>query len=403
MYFTNKKLSNAIISALGNAEIKFHEKTNKWLVVGLPQLEKSDYTTFKKVLSEMYGKWNKKLDAHTFDNDPTILLQEVVEVGCLPERKPHDAFFTPRAVTKDLLDWGDFWFFEADRWSQEFHRYLEPQAGQGAIVDVLREKYNIPLELIDCCEIDNFNRDTLKRKGFNVIGENFLDLQPNPIYRWIIMNPPFNGKCGDYVDHIQHAFKFLNERGRLLAIVPESFLNSKIKKIVDFRNWVFTYGSHARLPEKAFAESGTTIPCVMLRIDNLSDEYIKELVIPGSMCDYYDSYTGQIIIALQSDSNWNDCCHRLFDKVQQKRIASKESLLKEIISCADNVVHDLIYRYEADFRWDDFTKPRAAEYFYEDMVEGYFEGISPFEEAAAPKAVEPKIEYATGIQLSLFS
>ena len=73
MHFTNKKLSNAIISALENTEIKFHEKTNKWLVVGLPQLEQSDYTTFKKILSEMYGKWNKKLDAHTFDNDPTIL------------------------------------------------------------------------------------------------------------------------------------------------------------------------------------------------------------------------------------------------------------------------------------------------------------------------------------------
>ena len=402
MYFTNKQLSDAIVSALKNVEIRFYD--NKWLVVGLPQLGRSDYTTFKKILSEIYGKWNKKLDAHTFDNDPTTLIQEIVSVRCLPERKPHDAFFTPRAVTKDLLDWGDFWFFDADKWSDnyEFHKYLEPQAGQGNMVEVLKDLYQ-EIPQIDCCEIDEFSRDVLKRKGFNVIGENFLDLQPNPIYRWVIMNPPFNGKCGDYVDHIQHAFKFLNERGRLLAIVPESFLNSKIKRIVDFRNWVFTYGSHARLPEKAFAESGTTIPCVMLRIDNHSDERIKLFETLKWLYDTYDKYTGSIVVALKSNSLWCDQVRVLTDRVTQKTITSKETLLKEIVRLADSIVNELIYKDECDFRWDTFTKSRFAEHCYQDTVEDYFDGRSPFEEAVAPKAVEPKIEYATGIQLSLFS
>ena len=407
MYFTTTKLSNAITSALIKVEVKLDEKTGKWLAIGLPQLERSDYTTFKKILTEIHGKWVKKLDAHVFDNDPTVLIQEIAAVGCMLQMKPHDAFFTPRAVVEEMLDWGDFWFFDADEWSIDcdFHQYLEPQAGQGNICEVLREEYP-KIKQIDCCEIDPFNRDALKRKGFNVIGEDFLSLPPNPIYRWVIMNPPFNGKAGDYVEHIQHAFKFLEPRGRLMAIVPASFLNSTIKRIENFRNWVFTYGSHARLPEKAFAESGTNVDCVMLRIDNLSDERIAELETSDSLYDSYDTYTGEIVVALHSESEWDKHYCRLIDRVRSKKITTKEELLKQFIDCADAVVRKHIVRYECDFRWDDFTKPRFAECFYRDMVEGYFNRQCPFEseKSVEVSATKPQIvQEQRPLQLSLFA
>jgi hypothetical protein len=316
--------------------------------------------------------------------------------------KPHAAFFTPSAVIKDLLKWGDFWFFNADEWSDQvsFHKYLEPQAGQGNICDFLCEHYSTKIKsTIDCCEIDGFNRNVLKSKGFNIIGEDFLALPVDPTYRWVIMNPPFNGKKGDYVDHITHAFKFLKEYGRLLAIVPDSFLNSKIERIVNFRNWVFTYGSHARLPEKSFAESGTNIDCVMLKIDKFPNERITELEALGSLYDYYDTYTGSIVIALQSESDWDKHYCRLIDQVRKKTITSKEILLKEFIKYASDVVHKYIYHYECDFRWDDFTKNRFAKHFYEDMVDTYFHGRSPFDEPINQSVIQTK----TPLQLSLFN
>jgi hypothetical protein len=374
MYFTNKKLSETIIDALQKAEITFEEKSDRWLIHALPQMDKSDYTIFKKILSEIDGKWSKKLDAHFFDSDPTALIQEVIAVGCLPQRKPHEAFFTPSVVTEELLQWGNFYLFEG----YESYKFLEPQAGKGNIVEVLREKY--PKIQIDCCEIDEVNRAALKRKNFKVIGDNFLLLPVDPTYRWVIMNPPFNGKKGDYIDHISHAFKFLKENGTLLAIAPESFLKSKDKKTVDFRNWVFTYGSHARLPEKCFAKSGTNINCIMLKIDKFSDEQIKEYESLESFSNPSDIYTSQIIINLETESEWDKQFCRVVDLVRGKKINSKEKLFNEFIRCADGFVQDYIYKYEANLRWDSFTKYRLAEYFYEYMIREFFKGRSSFEE-----------------------
>jgi hypothetical protein len=400
MYFTSKQLSSGVISALESAGISFNEKTKNWLV-SLPQMDRSDYDSFKKILSEIHGKWNRSKNAHVFDNDPTELIETIVQVGCMPQMKPHDAFFTPSAVVKNLLEWGDFWFFNADEWSDQvvFHKYLEPQAGQGNICDFLCENYPKIKTKIDCCEIDGFNRNVLKSKGFNVIGEDFLDLPVDPTYQWVIMNPPFNGKQGDYVDHITHAFKFLKEYGKLLAIVPDSFLNSKIERIVNFRNWVFTYGSHARLPEKSFAESGTNIDCVMLKIDKFPDKRIKELEALGSLCDYFDTYTGQIVIALQSQADWDKHYKFVATQIEKGKITSKTKLFEQFIYFADDIVHNCIYREECDFRWDAFTKPRLTQYFYEKIVEDYFQDRSPFDEPTK----QSMTQLNTPLQLSLFN
>lgn len=376
MYFTNKKLSETITIALQKAETIYEEESDKWLIHTLPQMEPSDYSTFKKILSEIDGKWSKKLDAHVFNNDPTGLIEEIVAVGCLPQRKPHEAFFTPALVTEELLQWGNFQLFDG---YYESCKFLEPQAGKGNIADLLREKY--PKIQIDCCEIDEVNRAALKRKNFKIIAEDFLLLPVNPTYRWVIMNPPFNGKKGDYIDHISHAFKFLKENGTLLAIAPESFLKSRNKKTVDFRNWVFTHGSHARLPEKCFAESGTNIDCIMLKIDKLSDEQIKELESLDSLFDNpSDTYTSQIILSLEVESKWDKQFCRLVDLVRGGSIKSKERLSNEFIRCADPFVQNHICKHESNFRWDDFTKYRLVEYFHEYMVGEYFKGRSPFEE-----------------------
>lgn len=77
-------------------------------------------------------------------------------------------------------------------------RILEPSAGKGDIVDVLNN-INDSL-LIDCIEIEPELQDILRGKGYNVVGEDFLNHHTYTIYDYIIMNPPFD----DAVEHLLH-------------------------------------------------------------------------------------------------------------------------------------------------------------------------------------------------------
>lgn len=74
----------------------------------MPQIDRQDYLDFKKVLEEIHGTWNRSAQAHVFDCNPTEMLRRVIGVGCFPQRKPHEAFFTPRAVTEMMIEWGGF-------------------------------------------------------------------------------------------------------------------------------------------------------------------------------------------------------------------------------------------------------------------------------------------------------
>jgi hypothetical protein len=375
MYFTSRKLSNNLIVGLKKAEVVFNNKKDCY-EVKIPQLDRQDYEEFKQVLEEIHGKWNHSANAHVFESDPTEMLNAVIEVGCFPQRKPHDAFFTPPDVVDDLLRWGGFHYSQG---VSHYYKCLEPSAGHGFIIDVLRRKYPGVEKCFDCCEIDGFNRDILQRKGYNIVGDNFLQTKLEPQYHWVIMNPPFNGKAGDYIAHIEAAFELLLPGRDLLAIVPESFLTSQAKRVVKFRNKVFTYGEHANLPDKVFAESGTQIKCCMIKMQKYSPVKIQEFETPGYLYDYFDLYTGQIIVSLTSESEWFKRFSALVNQVEQGRITTKDIFLKEVVRDADDIVLSAISRHEASFRWDDFTKQRLAEYFLQDMIDEYLDGQNPFQ------------------------
>jgi len=378
MYFTNKELPNTVISALKRAKVQFNERTDCWFLY-LPEMERESYGFFKKVLIEIHGEWNRSLSAHVFSFDPTDLIQEVLTVGRMPKRNPHDAFFTQRDTLEYLLDWGDFYCLTAvDGRNVEPDKCLEPEAGQGHIAEVLREMYpNIDL---GCCEIDSFNRSILKKKGFRVIAEDFLAAKIEPVYDWVVMNPPFNGKHGDYIDHINKAFdEALVPRGRLLAIVPTSFLSSNLKRVENFRNKIATYGEWANLPENSFAKSGTQVDTCMIKVEKYTDEDLKKFESPGQMYGAFDIYTGPIVRDISSEAEFDEHICKLVKSIKNGKSVSKKDALVSIIGAVDSIVRYNNEHHETSYRWDDFTKPRVAQYFLEDMVEGHFDDRSPFE------------------------
>jgi Methyltransferase small domain len=112
-------------------------------------------------------------------------------------------------------------------------RCLEPSAGSGVIAKALRDK---GVTHIDCVENYYTLRQTLELQDFKLVGSNFLDMQPSPVYDKILMNPPFSKNV--YADHIRHAYKFLVPGGCLVAIAPSGYTTAGNGIPKRFREWL---------------------------------------------------------------------------------------------------------------------------------------------------------------------
>ncbi|RLA49223.1 MAG: SAM-dependent methyltransferase, partial [Gammaproteobacteria bacterium] len=113
---------------------------------------------------------------------------------------------------------------------------LEPSAGMGHIAERIRESGVEPSVI----EYSNKRSELLKEKGFNVVGDDFLEFDEGT-YDRIIMNPPFSDKRD--VAHVKHAYDMLNTNGRLVAIMSEHVFFASDKKAVAFREWLDKVGA----------------------------------------------------------------------------------------------------------------------------------------------------------------
>ncbi|MCG7871035.1 MAG: DUF4942 domain-containing protein [Candidatus Thiodiazotropha lotti] len=111
--------------------------------------------------------------------------------------------------------------------NRTFVRVLEPQAGKGDLAVLRPTDYpygdGVPL---DCIEIDIAHHATLREKGFDVVGIDFLDYQgPGSLYSHVIMNPPFNRGT----EHLLKAWNLLFE-GEIVAILNAETVRNPFSK-----------------------------------------------------------------------------------------------------------------------------------------------------------------------------
>lgn len=145
-------------------------------------------------------------------------------------------------------------------------RTLEPSAGTGAIVRHLLAKGAI----VDAIEIDPERAQSLRgirNNNLTVTNANFLTTTPRAVYDLVVMNPPFYHT--HWMEHVLHAFDFLNERGVLLAVLPVTAETGDTRKHEEFRAWVAKHSdwrAFTDLPPESFAESGTRVNTVILRV-----------------------------------------------------------------------------------------------------------------------------------------
>jgi Domain of unknown function (DUF4942)/Methyltransferase small domain len=144
-----------------------------------------------------------------FDSNVDVrnVLGEIARMGCVPEEKSHQAYFTEKPLA-DLC-------VEALQATEE-HICLEPSAGLGALAK------RLPLANTTVVEVSQVRCAALRQHGYKqVLNEDFLTVNKLGEFDRILMNPPFSE--GRQYEHVLHAYKFLADGGRLVAVVLSGF------------------------------------------------------------------------------------------------------------------------------------------------------------------------------------
>lgn len=227
-------------------------------IVRFPRkLDAADYRRVDAALTALGGSWNRKVTGHVFGQDPTDLIESVIETGTYerPERAENFGFFpTPAALAKLLVQ-------EAQL--APGMTVLEPSAGIGNIA--IEAAAIVGAENVLTVELQACNVDVLKGLGFSPVQSDFLTYQPEGKVDRILMNPPFARQAD--IDHVLHAWSMIKKGGRLVAIMAASVTFRNNAKSVAFRNLVTSHGRMWDNPDGSFKSVGTQVRTVTVVLD----------------------------------------------------------------------------------------------------------------------------------------
>jgi hypothetical protein len=225
------------------------------------QLERKTYVAVNKAIESIGGKWNRRAGGHVFEGEsnPRELLNLILITGQMPPRNPTAFYPTPQGLAERI----------AQGIPSTARAVIEPSAGTGSIARAIRDyctSNRIDAE-IHCCEIVHKFRMELRKQGFRVVCDDFLEYN-RQLYDAAIMNPPFavEGDPLAYATHVMHAWGMLAPGGLLRAIVPGGFSFRQDTRVRELRDLVESCGSSEELPDCSFKESGTGVRTVLIEL-----------------------------------------------------------------------------------------------------------------------------------------
>lgn len=177
-----------------------------------------------------------------------------------------DYFPTPRSTISKMIEGIDF---------RQIQSVLEPSAGSGSLVDVIREKLkyshnnysNKDVKYdIDTIEIDENLQHILRGKNYRVVHNDFLTFESYKKYDLIIANFPFSE--GD--KHMLKAIEMQQEGGKIIAILnSETLKNPYSNTRKDLLNKLEQYNADIQYIDNAFidAENKTNVSIALIKID----------------------------------------------------------------------------------------------------------------------------------------
>jgi len=246
------------------------------------ELDKSLYAQAKRVLTNIGGKWTR--GAFKFNYEPETVIQTIIDTGIQPEKNPTAFFPTSNDVidmTFDLIDSGfkgrliahtEMCMEEPELYQP--YRILEPSGGSAQTLDRLNTLHGN--HILDTCELLPLNQAIITEKGYNLVGEDFLQYNTDADIRYdfILMNPPFSAK-GDpnaYVTHLKHAYSMLKHGGALVCVVPASYNQGDSTAARELWDFFALNGltEFEPLPQNSFKAAGTTISTAVIRMEKIS-------------------------------------------------------------------------------------------------------------------------------------
>ena len=235
--------------------VKYPEKDisrpNSWWNEEVPKmqkrLQKANISNTEELIKSI-KEYKAILESASKPQDETALKIKRLERECKMMQKG-DINFTPVEIAKQLVNYSRI---------NSDSRVLEPSAGIGSIADAIKEA-TVHIDVVE--RMSNF-RELLQLKGYNLVGDDFLEYNTENLYDAIIMNPPFS----DEQAHIQHAYQLLKPNGTLVAICSQHWTFANDKKSQNFREWVENENSYTiDLPSGTFEMTG--VPTKILAIE----------------------------------------------------------------------------------------------------------------------------------------
>ena len=225
------------------------------------QLERKLYLEVNKALEGAGGKWSRKARAHVFERDPREALGLAVETGQATNvRSVLQAYYTPPALARRVAELSGV---------KAGDRVLEPSVGEGALAVAVLERVD-PDATIIAYDVDAVAlRKAADRIGRRVQGSftclDFLEVDPDPIYDVVVMNPPFT-KDAD-VRHVTHAWGFVKPGGTLVAITwPKWHLSPSTAAQRAFADLVRSVGGEVEdVPAGTFEHTDVATVIVKMR------------------------------------------------------------------------------------------------------------------------------------------
>lgn len=241
------------------------------------------FKPLKSFMAAMGGKWNKEAEGFVFDRDFEATLEAAQVTGEFNQKEAKDFFATSPEMAGHLVrDLNIFTKFSS-LGNKVLHeegfvlRVLEPSAGHGALVEAFIKDFEEAFPgkpyKIDCCELDPFNANVLRSKGFNVVHQgDFLQFKPDlsDRYHIVLMNPPFSLKnqkdC--YMDHVMHAMEHCvaeTKGSEIAAITPRETTGALLppKKARFLNNLAFNSAERVKdglfNSKKAFQAAGASV------------------------------------------------------------------------------------------------------------------------------------------------
>jgi predicted RNA methylase len=209
-----------------------------------------NYAELKKIFGEIGVVWKKKEKHHILEPGAKEQIDFILNGGkIVDEKKTLQAFYTPLELVERVVELADV----------EEKLCLEPSCGDGRIIDAMN---NAGAHYVVGIEIEP--KSLTKKYPFSqveVLFEDFLKIKTldfKPFDR-IVMNPPYDKNT--WVRHISHAWDFLGNNGKLVAICPNAESNKQLQKFLEDKRYEVT-----PIEAGAFKESGTNIATMILEV-----------------------------------------------------------------------------------------------------------------------------------------